>query len=110
MAINLKRLDKLCKGNEEKRQRYLHQLLEMVPPRLELIEAGMKSGEHEKIRQSIHFLAPQLTFFGLPEFAGILENLETDPSLENWNKQYQPIENAVDKINVALTEIKTLLA
>lgn len=109
MSLNLDRLDQLCKGNAEKKQRYLRQFLEMIPPAIEKIRVGLEAGDSQAIRQAVHFLAPQLAFFGIEDFALILKQLGRQPDRLNLHDLHQSIVQAVDKTSQATTKVQNLM-
>ena len=109
MPVNLERLDRLCKGDLQKKQKYLQQFLELVPPKASEVLAGLRANDEMLVRQSVHFLAPHLSFFGIPDFAEILEDLGAKPDQEKLRILSTRIEQAVDKAHAAATEVNDML-
>lgn len=110
MRINLEQLDKLCKSDQEKKRRYLLQFLELVPAGMQKIKLGLKKKDFETVRGSIHFLAPQLAFFGLPEFVDILKAMQSNPEALSSKPFRTSLEKALTKIEKATTEVKGCLS
>ncbi len=108
MHIKLDRLDQLCGKNKVKKHQFLLQFLELVPPVLEQVKVGLKNRDREKVRKGIHFLAPQLSFFGISDFTLILGQLDAQPpaSLE---KLKGTIEQSLLKINKAMAEVRQMI-
>lgn len=109
MPVDLERLDRLCKGNSEKKKRYLRQFLEMIPPAIGEIGAALAANDSQTVRQRTHFLAPQLAFFGINDFILIQKQFGAQPPTAILNDLRKAIEQAVDKTNQATTEVQKLL-
>lgn len=107
--VNLERLERLCKGDLEKKQLYLRRFLELVPPGVDQIQTGLRATDGELVRQTIHFLVPQLVFFGIAEFSEILEKLGPSPDQAILAKLRAPIEQAVEQVQKAVFEIEKTL-
>ena len=105
MIIQLEQLNQLCKGDPEKKRKYLLQFLELVPPRIQQIKKALKAGDHKSVRQTIHFLAPQLAFFGIPDFVDILKTTKGRPEALTLD-HLRPV---LKKIGIGITEIERLL-
>lgn len=108
MQIKLDRLDQLCGKDKAKKRQFLLQFLELVPPVLEQVEVGLKNGDREKLRKGIHFLAPQLSFFGISDFTLILGQLDAQPPIP-LAKLKGTIEASLLKINKAVTEVRKMI-
>ncbi|MCB0531435.1 MAG: hypothetical protein H6574_25410 [Lewinellaceae bacterium] len=107
--VNLERLERLCKGDLEKKQLYLRRFLELVPRGVDQIQTGLRTTDGELVRQTIHFLVPQLVFFGIAEFSEILEKLGPSPDQATLAKLRAPIEQAVEQVQKAVFEIEKTL-
>ena len=105
MIIQLKQLDELCKGDQEKKKKYLAQFLQLVPPRIQQIKKALEAHDQKSLRQTMHFLAPQLAFFGIPDFVNILETTRGRQEAIT-SEQLKPV---LKKIALAISEIERLL-
>jgi hypothetical protein len=108
MIIKLDRLNHLCGKDKAKKRQFLLQFLELVPPTLEQIKAGLKNGDRQKVRKGIHFLAPQLSFFGISDFTLILGQLDAQPRVP-LEKLKGTIEQSLLKINKAVGEVRQMI-
>lgn len=108
MHIKLDRLDQLCGKNAAKKRKFLLQFLELVPPGIEQLKAAIRKEDRKEVRKIIHFLAPQLTFFGIPDFTVILGKLDAKPSMP-LEKLKGAIEQSISKIDQAVAEVRQLV-
>lgn len=108
MYIKLERLDQLCKNDEEKKKKFLQQFLDLVPKGIHQLKNDLKKLDRMKVRKTIHFLAPQLTFFGIPDFSVFLQKLDAEPQIP-LEQLIQPISQSILKINKAILEVQKIL-
>ena len=82
--IKLDNLDRLCKGDKNKRIKYLEQYLELIPSSVTRIELAMKQQDKTALAKEIHYIKPQLMFFGMEDSS--LTNAQN-----KTNNDYLPI-------------------
>lgn len=109
MYIKLERLSRLCKDDVEKKRKYLLQFLELVPAGIEQARLSIKQGDGKKLWEVVHFLAPQLAFFGILDFALVLEKKSQAPDPILPEELIGPIEESIKKITAAITEVEALV-
>ena len=103
--INTESLIKLCKDDKVKQLKYLKQFLDLIPISKDRLEYFIKTENRVKLQGEIHYMLPQLVFFGIHDFTKILQKEDhaiplTFEELTNY------IKPGLIKIDKALEEIK----
>lgn len=99
--FDLTRTERLCKGDSEKINRYLIQFSTLMTPKVAELEEHIALGDKEAIRKVIHFMAPQLEFFGRAKFRIILNELNTTKKTEISADQLAQISSEIYQIKKA---------
>lgn len=108
MMIQLDRLNQLCGNNAEKKRKFLLQFLELVPSGMKQLSVDLKNGDREKVRKTIHFLAPQLAFFGIPDLSILLGELDGQPPVP-LEKLKNDIKQSIQRIDKAVLEVRKMI-
>ncbi len=109
LLIDFKRLDKLCKGDQKKRLKFLDQFVEINSDCIEQIKIALKERDFQKTRKTIHFMSPQLVFFGLPEFSKILEKIESESIQSMSDYLIDMINEDILKVQKAIIEVESIV-
>ncbi len=106
--IKLKELHKLCKGDKDRELNYLKQFLDMITVSIQKIKLAIEKGDRETIVKELHYMSPQLMFFGINDFSILMERVQKKDELS-----FDLLRNQVDKgifnINKALKEVESLI-
>lgn len=89
--INLEELNKHCKGNETKKLKYLKQFLEMIPLSIQKLKLAAKKGNRNEALKELHFMSPQLVFFGINDASVLLKR-----ERENEGLSFEMLKNQID--------------
>lgn len=108
LNINLKQLNKLCKGNEARELKYLKQFLEMISLSIQKLKLATEKGDRTKVMKEIHFMLPQLVFFGVDVFSVLMEHDRKVKGLP-FIKLKNQVKKAHSKIEKVLEEVKTII-
>ena len=105
--INLDNLDRLCKGDKSKRIKYLQQYLELIPTSVIRIEAALKKMDKKALASEMHYIQPQLMFFGMDNISLFNIQSETNDNLiMQMNKILDQIKNSILEVETTLQDIK----
>jgi len=107
--IRLDRLVALCKGDTARQLRYLHQFMELIPAGLEQLRQCLVLEDRSGIRQAVHYIGPQLIFFGLTGFSSLMEKIEKEATDLPWPDLARSIQACVPEIEGAIAELEDLI-
>lgn len=106
--INLEGLNKLCKGNETKKLKYLKQFLEMISLSIQKLRLATEKGVRTTVMKEFHFMSPQLVFFGINDISVLMEK-----ERENEGLSFDVLKNQIDKVIIkiekALEEVESII-
>ncbi|MCB9290087.1 MAG: hypothetical protein H6560_22455 [Lewinellaceae bacterium] len=108
MHLKLDRLEKLCQGDPDRKLKYLKQLLEIVPKGMERLQIHLETKDRRALRRAIHYLAPQLSFFGIPDFALILQMEDSQFDNLPFEELKSKLKESISRIGLALAEAEQL--
>lgn len=106
--INLEGLNKLCKGNETKKLKYLKQFLEMISLSIQKLRLATEKGDRTTVMKEFHFMSPQLVFFGINDISVLMEKERANDGL-SFDLLKDQIEKAITKIEKALEEVESII-
>ncbi|MFK5855448.1 MAG: hypothetical protein QM503_04900 [Bacteroidota bacterium] len=106
--INLKVLNKLCKGNETRKLNYLKQFLEMIPLSVQKIKFAIDKGDRKTILKELHYMSPQLVFFGIDDYYVVMENIRKGENIL-FNELKKQIDIGIVRIENAIIEVEELV-
>lgn len=103
--IIFERLNRLCGSDKDKKLKYLNRFDQMLPVCIEKMKRAIEEKDERKLMQEVHFISPQLVFFGINDFSLLLEadQKKDGVSFDQLSKQ---IETSIVKIEKALKEIE----
>ena len=107
--LDLQKIEKLCKGNPIKKLKYLNQFLEIITPSLAQLKTALKTKDKSTFRKTLHFISPQLVFFGLFDIPDLLKKVEKDSIPLTSDSLNKTIQENIFTIEKAITEIKLLV-
>ena len=106
--INLDALNALCKGDKDKKARYLHQFIKMQTPSIKKLKSDLETENRSGVVGEIHFMSPQLQFFGIDDFKDLLRREKESPFLQ-FNELRSRVLEGIDCIEKAMEEVKAIL-
>lgn len=106
--LNLDSLNDLCKGDHSKYLKYLKQFSTLIPVSIINIEKSLEEENTEKIFQEIHFIHPQLLFFGIDDFSKIM-NKKPQLIQVPGTELRMHLNTSLLKIKKALVEVDQLI-
>lgn len=106
--INLAGLNKLCKGNETKKLKYLKQFLEMISLSIQKLRLATEKGDRTTVMKEFHFMSPQLVFFGINDISVLMEKERENDGL-SFDLLKDQIEKTITKIEKALEEVESII-
>jgi len=108
LNINLEGLNKLCKGDETKKLKYLKQFLKMISLSIQKLKLATEKGDRTLTLKELHFMSPQLLFFGIDDFSVLMERPSNDEVL-SFEALKSQIEKGISKIEKALKEVESII-
>lgn len=108
LNINLEGLNKLCKGNETKKLKYLKQFLEMIPLSIQKLKHTTEKGDRSETLKELHFMSPQLVFFGINDASVLLKREKKNEDLSFEMLKHQ-IDIDIIKIEKVLIEVESII-
>jgi len=103
--INIESLIELCKDDKIKQLKYLKQFLDLIPISKDRLEYCIKTKNRVELLGEIHYMLPQLIFFGIHDFTNILKKKD-DPIPLTFEELTNYIKPGLIKIDKALEEIE----
>jgi HPt (histidine-containing phosphotransfer) domain-containing protein len=107
--IDLQSLINISRGDQQKVLKYLHQFLELIPPRVEKLKAGMQAENRLLVRQILHQVSPQLHFFGVPGVVEPIRRLELEYESMPMGNLRLLVKDVVVKLQRAIEEVRLVL-
>ena len=106
--ISLDALHAICKGDKDKKLKYLKQFLEMIPLSIQKLTLDIEEEDRVKLMKEIHFMSPQLVFFGIDDFSDLMK---TEKEFHNlpFDVLKAHLIKALIKIESALKEVETIV-
>lgn len=92
LNISLEALHQLCKGDKKKELTYLNNLLEMMSLSIVKLKLASKNEDRPAIMKELHFMSPQLVFYGIEYIADLMEKEKTKEELS-----IEELKNQLDK-------------
>ena len=106
--INFDTLHATCKGDKDKERRYLNQFIKMIPLSIQKLKLDIKEEDRSRLLKEIHFMAPQLVFFGIDYFSDLMKREKEIEHLP-FNVLKNQVLAGINKIQSALEEVKTII-
>lgn len=106
--INLDTLHAICKGDKDKRLRYLNQFLKMIPLSIQKLRLDIEEEDRNKLLKEIHFMSPQLAFFGIDGFSDVLKKEKVTERV-SFDVLKSKILKEISNIEKALEEVKEII-
>lgn len=106
--INLDTLHAICKGDKEKKLKYLNQLLEMIPSSIQKLKLDIEEEDRSRLMREIHFMLPQLMFFGLDDFSDLMKK-EKGLEYLPFDELSRKVIEGISKIERALEEAEAIV-
>ena len=106
--INLEKLSKLSKGGVNKDIKYLNQFAEMIPLSLKKLKHAIDKNDRRLIMLELHFMSPQLLFFGINDTSLLMEKEQSNKGLTS-NSLKDALEEAIINIEKAVSEVEVLI-
>jgi HPt (histidine-containing phosphotransfer) domain-containing protein len=106
--INLDTLHAICKGDKDKKLRYLNQFLEMIPLSIQKLKLDIEEEDRSKLLKEIHFMSPQLVFFGIDDFSDLMKR-EKELELLPFDELKCQVLDGLNEIERALVEVGAII-
>lgn len=107
--IDLQNLITHSRGESQKVEKYLHQFLELIPPRIEKLTESLQARDRKTIRQILHQMSPQLQFFGIPGVVAPIRRLELEYASMDYAELKSIAETIMGKLDAACEEVEKVL-
>jgi len=106
--INLSKLENLCRKDNGRFLRYLYQFSETIPLSIIKLEEYLKEENRTAILQEIHFMLPQLLFFGFEDFKSINEKNSGKDQM-TMTEIHKNLSSALLNLKKAINEVDHLI-
>jgi HPt (histidine-containing phosphotransfer) domain-containing protein len=100
--FDLSKMNQLCKGDSEKQKKYIDQFRSLLSPKCEELEVKLGEKDLSAIRRIIHFMAPQLNFFGRARYSEILVEINQSADIIISERQLTEISEELEQIKKAV--------
>lgn len=107
--IHLSQLDRLTQGRPNQRLSYLHQFLELLPKKIEVLAIRLQQKKRFEIKKIIHNISPQLIFFGVPNIQDLAKKIVMEYEFIAIEQLELIVNEIIFKTKKALEEVKFLL-
>ena len=106
--INLEALHELCEGNKNKENKYLNKFLEMMPISIQKLKFATKQEDRTAIMKELHFMSPQLVFYGIENFAVLINSVQANKDL-SFEELKNQLDRSIITIEKALKEVSHII-
>jgi len=108
LNISLEALHQLCKGDKKKELTYLNNLLEMMSLSIQKLKLASKNEDRSAIMKELHFMSPQLVFYGIESSVVLMEQEKTRRDL-SFEKLKNQLKKSILKIENSLQEVQHII-
>lgn len=107
--INPQELIQFSRGDHDIIIKYLRQFKELIPQRLENLDASLKAEDRKMVRQLLHQMSPQLHFFGIKDIVQPILRLELDYATMPLEDLRSLVNTVIYKLNLAIKDVEKVL-
>lgn len=108
--IDLKNLHNICRGDNEKKLKYLKQFVELITPRTQELKRSLEKADRANIRHILHKMSPQLQFFGVNEVIIPIRRMEFEYLSLDYKELKIIVLDIIAILEVAVCEVLELIA